>query len=263
MAWMLRKPGIIFEDTESAKKVIWIYKLFAEIILTPSCFRSNLGAKQIRIDSYKESAYLHNKYFNLNKSIFEQFNIPIKHEYILIRFVSHKVNHDKTSDGLSFEMKQFLVNKLVSISKVYISNEKGLISPFPELELQIAPEKIHDVIAFSKLVVGESATMSAEAAMLGVPSIFFDNYGRGYTDELEYNFKLVNNYKISQMSIINAINKIKEIINTRDYINCYTGYQQLKNTKIDLTAFLVWFIENYPESVKIIRENPKFQFHFK
>ena len=27
--------------------------------------------------------------------------------------------------------------------------------------------------------------------------------------------------------------------------------------KIDVTAFIVWFIENYPGSVKIMKDNPK------
>lgn len=30
--------------------------------------------------------------------------------------------------------------------------------------------------------------------------------------------------------------------------------------KIDVTAFLVWFIENWPESFKIMKENPDYQF---
>jgi hypothetical protein len=33
--------------------------------------------------------------------------------------------------------------------------------------------------------------------------------------------------------------------------------------KIDVTAFLVWFIENYPESVRIMREDPDYQEKFK
>jgi hypothetical protein len=33
--------------------------------------------------------------------------------------------------------------------------------------------------------------------------------------------------------------------------------------KIDVTAFLVWFIKNYPKSVKIMKENPEFQERFK
>jgi len=33
--------------------------------------------------------------------------------------------------------------------------------------------------------------------------------------------------------------------------------------KIDVTAFLVWFIENWPESFNIMKENPDYQYRFK
>ena len=33
--------------------------------------------------------------------------------------------------------------------------------------------------------------------------------------------------------------------------------------KIDVTAFLVWFVENYPESFRIMKENPDYQLNFK
>ena len=33
--------------------------------------------------------------------------------------------------------------------------------------------------------------------------------------------------------------------------------------KIDVTAFMVWFVENYPDSVKIMKDNPDYQLRFK
>ena len=33
--------------------------------------------------------------------------------------------------------------------------------------------------------------------------------------------------------------------------------------KIDLTAYLTWFLENYPESFKIHKEEPEYQERFK
>jgi hypothetical protein len=33
--------------------------------------------------------------------------------------------------------------------------------------------------------------------------------------------------------------------------------------KIDVTAFMVWFIQDYPGSVTIMRENPEYQERFK
>ena len=33
--------------------------------------------------------------------------------------------------------------------------------------------------------------------------------------------------------------------------------------KIDVTAFMVWFIENFPESHKIMKKNPNYDERFK
>ena len=33
--------------------------------------------------------------------------------------------------------------------------------------------------------------------------------------------------------------------------------------KINPTDFLVWFIENYPESIETMKENPDYQYKFK
>jgi len=33
--------------------------------------------------------------------------------------------------------------------------------------------------------------------------------------------------------------------------------------KIDVTAFLVWFVEYYPKSAKIMKENPDYQYNFR
>jgi hypothetical protein len=39
--------------------------------------------------------------------------------------------------------------------------------------------------------------------------------------------------------------------------------QKMLEDKIDVAKFMTWFIENYPESVKIMQENPDYQYRFK
>jgi len=39
--------------------------------------------------------------------------------------------------------------------------------------------------------------------------------------------------------------------------------EKLLKEKIDVSAFLIWFIENYPQSHRIIKENPDYQNRFK
>jgi hypothetical protein len=35
------------------------------------------------------------------------------------------------------------------------------------------------------------------------------------------------------------------------------------NNKIDVTGFMVWFVENYPSSIEILQKNPDFFQQFK
>jgi hypothetical protein len=39
--------------------------------------------------------------------------------------------------------------------------------------------------------------------------------------------------------------------------------QKMLDDKIDVTAFSIWFCQNYPESIKILKNNTDYQFNFK
>jgi hypothetical protein len=253
-------PGIVFEDTEIAKQILGFYKLFADVILTPSCFRINLGKKHLKINAYKELAYLH---CNHNTSDYNKIlHIGSYKKNILMRFVSHKVNHDSLYDGLNSKMKKMLVERLSLKYKILVSTEKGLSSDFTEFEIEIHPEKIHDLILSTSLLIGESATMAAEAAVLGIPSIFIDNHGRGYTDELENIYQMVSNFKVTEHVLEKVISKAVEILETPEYVKEKTNFTGILKNKIDITAFLVWFVENYPQSRQWMIANPDLQYRF-
>ena len=263
MAYLLQRPGIVFEDTEIAKKILWIYKHFATVILTPSCFQSGLGEKQLFLSSYKELAYLHKDIFSPDPAIFQLLQLPPGAKYMLFRFVSHQVNHDRPADGLTDAMKHTLIEKLSPYAHIFVSTERGIKSPFPQYELRVPPEQMHHVIAYAAAVIGESATMAAEAAVLGVPAIFFDNAGRGYTTELGQKYQLVTSYGISDESVDHAINKAIAIIHQQNDLTFRENYFQLYRDTINITDFLVWFVENYPESHSQMKKDPGYQFHFK
>ena len=120
-------------------------------------------------------------------------------------------------------------------------------------------DRIHDVIHQAVLCFGESATMSAESAVLGVPAIFVDQQGRGYTTDIEEKYNLVYKYKPNQSGMENAIERGLEIVRNRESDYWSQKREQLLNDTIDVTAFMTWLIEHYPESIQIIRENPEFR----
>jgi len=263
-AFLLKKPCIAFEDTECAGLVHKSYLPFADVVITPSCFTKNFGEKQIAISSYKELGYLYPKYFAPNKSIYESLGVGANEKYVIVRFVSHHALHDKGVSWLSEKDKINLVNKLLSFSKVFISSEEPLPPVLEAYRLQTLPWELHSVLANASLLMGESGTMAAEAAMLGVPAIFIDEQGRGYTTELEEKYGLVYNYKPTREGFNNSLNKAVDILKNQNLKNEFlVRKEKMLFDKIDIASFLVWFIENYPQSVETLLSNPKFQYNFK
>jgi hypothetical protein len=65
-------------------------------------------------------------------------------------------------------------------------------------------------------------------------------------------------------SSFGVIEKVKELLSFPNFKEiCQTRKQNLLAGKIDPTAFLVWFVENYPECISIMEEDPGYQLRFK
>ena len=60
-----------------------------------------------------------------------------------------------------------------------------------------------------------------------------------------------------------AIVKAKEILIKNDKKKWSDRREKLLSDMIDVTSFMTWFVENYPESIRILKENPDYQFRFK
>jgi len=261
---LLNKPVIAFSDTENAKLSIITTKPFTNVVLTPSCFTKNLGKKQIRFNGYMELCYLHPNYFIPDPSVLEILGVAKDEKYVIIRFVSWNASHDVGHSGLSLAMKHTIVRELSKYAKVFISSEGELPKDLKPYQIKIPPQKMHDALAFATLLYGESSTMASECACLGTPAFFIDNDGRGYTNEEEEKYGLVFNYSESFQDQKRSLRKALELLNTPNLKQEFQNRRQkMLADKIDVTAFMVWFVENYPQSVKIMKENPDYQYNFK
>lgn len=262
VAFLLRKPFITFEDTGNKEQII-LYKYFSNAIITPNSFKMNISKNQFRFNGTKELAYLHPKQFQPSISILDELKINSDEKYVIIRFVGWNASHDIGHTGISIENKIKLVSELSKFAKVFISSESTLPKEIKDFCFPLSPNKMKDAMAFASLVFGESATMVAEGAVLGVPGIYLDNTGRTYTNELEKKYDLVFNYTESLEDQVKAIEKAKSILLNFNRNEWIERRNSMLKDKIDLTSFLVWFIENYPESKRIMKENPDFQYNFK
>jgi len=259
VAFLLRKPHILIDDTEHAKFEHLMYKPFADVILTPDCFYKNLGAKQIKFKSYMELCYLHPARFEPDRSIFKDLALIVNEPYVIFRFVSWGANHDIGQSGINEKAKFELINKISEKIKVFISAEGQLPEELEPYRIRISPEKIHSVLHYATLFIGEGATMASECAMLGTPAIYINSLTAGTIEDQE-NYELLFNYRNSDGALIKALELLNNPNLKQDFI---LKRNKMLSKQIDVTAFLVWFIENYPESAQIMKKDPDYQLRFK
>lgn len=262
-AFLLGKPHISFEDTYNFEQ-IRLYQPFTKVILTGNYEHPLQSKKVILYAGYHELAYLHPKRFTPDISVLEELGVKPDDKYVIIRFVAWNASHDIGLTGISQENKKRVVEEFSKYAKVFISSESELPSALDRYRLNINPHRIHDAIAYASLMFGESSTMSEEAVMLGVPAVYLNKDSTYYTQHLEQDYGIMFNFSESEKDQQKAIEKGIEILQTKNLKKKWkVKRDKLLLDKIDVTAFLVWFIENYPKSEKIMRENPDYQYNFK
>jgi hypothetical protein len=254
------KPHIVLDDTEHAKFELMMYPPFSDVILNPSVFWKKFSRKQIFFESYMELFYLNPKYFTPDISIINSYGLAIGEKYFIIRFVSWNASHDIGQKGLSSESKIKLVKSLEKHGRVLISSEGSLPDALKSYQIIIRPEHLHHFLAFAALYVGEGSTTASECSVLGTPNIYVNTLIVSNCKEQQEKYGL-SSHLVNESEVIA---KSLEIINNQQtHLQYQTKRQVMLKDKIDGTSFLVWFVENYPQSEEIMRKNPDYQYIFK
>ncbi len=263
LAWLHRKTGIITleDDAEVIPQLARLTYPFAKHIIVPAvCSVGKWHKKKIGYQAYMKLAYLHPNYFKPDSSKIRSISTP----FYLIRLSQLNAHHDFGIKGIDLNLLDSIINKLKVHGRVFISSEKELPTAYSEYKLIIAPEDIHHYLSFADLLICDSQSMAMEAAMLGTASIRFSSFaGRiSVLEELEQKYGLTFGVKPEfpekLMAQICEILEIKDI--KREFLE---RKQKMLNDKIDVTAFIVWFIENYPSSYSTLKSNSDFQFTFR
>jgi predicted glycosyltransferase len=254
---VLKKPYINFRTNENV-----LYAPFADVNLTASYFRNDIGVKQVKYDSYYELAYLHPHYFKPDPTVLEDLDINLGEIYTVLRFASWSASHDFGHKKI--KDKRIFVNRFEDYGPVFISSEAKLDNELERYKLRTSPEKLLDVIAFASLCLGDGASTASEAAILGTPSIYISSTIPGHLYDEEAN-GLIYIFSDKSDGEIHAIRKGVEILSNNDSFRIAHAVcrDQMLREKIDINSFMVWFIENYPESYRIAKSDSMFQDRFK
>lgn len=257
---VIHKPFISFWDTEDANLVIKLTSPFTDTICTPSCFLKDFGERQVRFDGYKELAYLHPDVFQPDPSVLDELNLSEDARFIIVRFISWAASHDVGLKGMKNPVE--VVKTLEKYGTVFISSEKPL---GPELEkyiLHISPDKFHSLLAYAALYIGEGGTITTEAALLGTPAIHIEANAKGEaTGNTSGNFLEIRD-KYGLMYFYPdqdaALEKAVQILDNSDSKQEWQQKRErLLADKINVSAWMTDFIENYPKSFKDYQKTKK------
>lgn len=235
-----RIPSIVVNEDDAD-----VVPLFAKIayplattILAPNCCDcGKWNYKKTGYESYHELAYLHPNHFKADEAIVRKY-IQEK-DFIILRFAKLNAHHDEGRKGIDDELALKLIELVSSHGRVYITSERALSKELEPYRISINPLHIHHAMAFAKMYIGDSQTMAAEAAVLGTPSIRFNDFvGEiGYLEELENTYQLTFGIMTSDRE--NLFKKIKELIEQNNLRELFQSRKEIMlNEKTDLSVLM-------------------------
>jgi predicted glycosyltransferase len=230
-----------FNFTEDDDNIIPLYTYltypFSTKIINPSCLIfKKWKEKRVLHNSFHELAYLHPNNFKPNQKILEKYNLK-PFEYIIIRFSSLSAYHDLGIQGLRGNVLLQIEQKL--------KNYPQIVSREGTKSHDIDPWDMHDVLAFAKMIISDSQTMTMEAAVLGVPSIRYNSFVEkiSYLKEMESRFDLTYGF-LPGRDENKMLNKIDELLQVKNLNNLWlVKREQMLNEKDDFNQWIINYFE--------------------
>ena len=219
----------------------------SNVVFTPDCIQRKTKHAVYYAGTH-ELAYLHPNRFKPNPNVLQHAGIQEGERFFIMRFVALKGHHDVGQQGLTLEQKQSLVELLKPHGRVIITSERAIEPEFEPYRLPVPPEEIHSLMAYSSMFLGDSQTMTSEAAVLGIPALKCNTFaGRlSVPNMLEQKYGLCYAYLPTQFD--EMYHHIEQLL-TRDPEDLKNEWQakrqRMLNDMIDPTEFFVNYIENY------------------
>jgi predicted glycosyltransferase len=242
---LLGIPAVFDTDDGKAAGIhFWSAAPFAHVITTPDCTDEDYGHRHVKYPGYKQTAYLHPNHYTPDRSVLQALGVSEGERYFIVRFVAMVASHDLGEGGLPAEAKRALIDKLLLRGRVFVSSEGALPDDLKALKFPLSPDRLHDALAFADMLVGDSQTVAAEAAVLGTPSLRVSSWtGRlAYLTELEQRYGLTFAYRPENASeLMNHVDRWLAAASLRQSLA--GNHARLLAEKVDVADWFVNFLE--------------------
>ena len=183
---LLGIPSISFYDSENATRQTRLTWPFIDRLYVPIAYGgATPKGRTIRLPGTKELSYLHPSAFAPDRETAVRSGLDPEMDNFFVRIVDWRANHDIGKSGWSGDRLHQVVEFLRQRGRVHVSSEVPLPDSIASLRYRGTTTDVHHLLGHCRLVVGESATMASEAAILGVPAIYCGRDFPGYVSELE------------------------------------------------------------------------------
>ncbi|SEV99073.1 DUF354 domain-containing protein [Natrinema salifodinae] len=241
VASVVGATSVVFYDTEHATIIKRLAYPFADVVCTPECYRGDIGSKQIRYPGYHELAYLHPDRFEPDPTVLDDAGVEPDDTIAVMRLSSWDSSHDVGQGG--FDDPVDVVERLEDAgATVLLTSEVDLPAELEDYRYTLAPDRMHDLLAYADCFVGEGATMAAEAAVLGTPAVYVNSLSLGYVSELDEEYGLVFSYNDEDRHA-RSIERAVSIVDDDDQTTWQRRRDRLLADRIDVTDVVVREVE--------------------
>lgn len=256
---IVRIPHVAFIDSEHRPVVDAITLPFLQAKVTAFSYYRTLGKNHFHYEGNHEIAYLHPRRFKPDASVKAELGLAEDEPYVIVRFVAWKAFHDVGVSHLSEADRICLIHQIQKHKRVFITAEASLPVEFRPYLFPLAPHRLHDALAFADLYVGEGTTTASEAVTLGTPAILFNSLRVGYCIDAEKHGMLFSFNRLSPQ----ALQKIEQLLLLPQIKSAFhENYCTFMPDKIDVMAFMAWFVHHYPASMHELKSSPDFAQRF-
>ena len=257
---LLGIPNLFFleDDFVRTHKLMRIVVPFTKGVICPVSTRIEPFKGRIyQYSSYQELAYLHPEVFTPDPSVVSELERP----YAILRLADLRAHHDTGRQGITNEFVHTLLKRYEGKLKFYISAERELPGELESLRFPLHPSQMHHALAHARIVMGDSATIMAEAAVLGTPAVYTGYFvgQRGYLDELENPYGLL--FGITDYNEAKMIETIDRVLAEPETL--YEERRQaMLRQRYNPVPFFHWLVDNLPASLHLMQRDAAYEQKF-
>lgn len=232
--------SLLFLDTEHDTFQNVLANPFADVICTPEPYWDDLGSKQVRYPGNHQLAYLHPNRFEPDPAVLNEIDIDEDDRIVVMRLVEWESAHDLGHGGIG-RVEPIIEGLEQAGATVLISSEVDLPDSLGGRSLDLDPHRVHDLMSYADLYLGEGLTMANESAVLGTPAIYVSSLWTGVSEELSREFGLLSRYD-KDPPPQEVLERATSMLD-KDRSTWESRREDLLEAKIDTTEFIVRAVE--------------------